>query len=106
MATLILILTYIAIRFSGPAGVKITRGEYGEAWPFTIEKGYLDCKRGSAVVFRADGITYALNGPALQRYESINTIVRDDPRVAEDRRLEGLKVSVGPIIKRGLGLCE
>ena len=105
VAVPILILTCVAI-LAEPAGVKITRSEYGEAWPFTIDEGYLDCERGSAVVFRSEGTTYGMNGPGIQTHQPIDPIWRDDPRVAGDPRLRGLKVNVGDLIDRGLELCE
>lgn len=42
----------------------VTRAEYGEQWPFTVDSGTLVCVEASAVLFRTDGGLYALNGRA------------------------------------------
>ena len=51
-----------------PTG-QITRADYGDAWPFTVEAGEVRCmnSRGPGsgdVVFIANGTTYAINGTA------------------------------------------
>lgn len=53
------------------------------------------------VTFEADGTVYAVNGIAAgQDFANIEPIWHDDPK---DR---GLKINLGPIIDRGLRLCE
>ena len=63
-----LILIPIAIMCGGcgaaPGERAITRAEFGEAWPLTVDGGVIACVDGSSVVFRADGVTYAINGTA------------------------------------------
>jgi Protein of unknown function (DUF2511) len=38
--------------------------DFGTEWPFTVNRGVLACVDGSAVVFTASGVTYALNDRA------------------------------------------
>jgi hypothetical protein len=78
-------------------GIKVTRGEYGKSWPFAVSSGRLRCEGAGAVVFTAGGQDYALNGMAADRYASIDSVWKagEDP-----------DVDAGPIIARGLTLCE
>lgn len=49
-----------------PKGVLITKAEYGEDWPYTVESGRLFCDPpGSNVVMESGGTVYALNGRAM-----------------------------------------
>lgn len=82
----------------------IACGNLGDAWPLTIERGYLRCEmRGSGsgriVVFSApSGTEYALNSPAhAVGYESDKSIRR-----SSDRRNGGLD----RLLRIGLHLCS
>ena len=90
--------------------VTITRGEYGEAWPFTVDSGVL---RGKAlgvklsngtelaeVTFTTGGKTYYANGTAkgTNRYAEL-----DDIWAAEGT---WSKKSMWPITDRGLKLAR
>lgn len=80
---------------------EISREEYGEDWPFTVESGRLECWRGSAAVFVTDGTVYQLNGVAkTMGHAPINPIWRDNPAIP------GTKISLGPMIQRALKLCS
>lgn len=80
---------------------EISREEYGESWPFTVDSGRLECWRGSAAVFVADGTVYQLNGVAKQMgHAPIDPIWRDNPAIP------GTKISLGPVIQRALTLCS
>jgi hypothetical protein len=70
------------------AARRVTASELGDRWPLTVDEGEIDCIRGpeiagrwkDAVVFRSDGKTYALNGPAKQRgHLVIDPIWKTDP---------------------------
>lgn len=90
----------------------ITRIEYGDAWPFTVDNGVLrgkpTGKRTSGgsilaeVTFTANGTTYALNGIAResQRYAEVDAVWAKDPSIP------GANKSIGPIIERGLELAR
>ena len=41
--------------------------DFGSAWPLTVDQGILACVDGSSVIFKASGITYAVNGRARGR---------------------------------------
>lgn len=56
---------------SSPPGITVSRSEYGDTWPFTIERGTLRCTDSHQSVNRplvtldsGDGIEYGLNGAA------------------------------------------
>lgn len=85
----------------------ISAEDLGDAWPFTFEEGYVACHAGNAVtVMDAEsGRMYPLNGPAKGKasalgLEPLESVWRDNPEIA------GTKVSVGPVIEQGLGLCR
>jgi len=84
-----------------PAGIQVTRAQYGDRWPFTIESGYLDCIPPGAVVFRSQSGAYAVNGLAESRgFADVDPIWRDDPVNP------GLKINIGPMIDLGLQQCH
>lgn len=92
---------------STPEGRKVTREELGEAWPFTVEEGYVDCLYIREAVFRANGVTYAVNGNAtshaeVRGYEDIHLIWRDDPRYPE----LGIKINISTITGYALQECD
>jgi hypothetical protein len=92
--------------------VTVTREEYGDAWPFTVDSGVLKgvptgqrTAGGTDLVevtFTSGGTTYALNGIArdTRKYAEIDGIWASDPNIV------GLKKNVGPIIDRGLALVK
>jgi hypothetical protein len=86
---------------SAATTVTIRRTEYGSQWPFVVDSGVLACKSGIAAVFITGTATYALNGPAMSMgYSSIDAILLPNPEIP------GLKISVGPIVSRGVALCS
>ena len=89
-----------ARRTSAPSGVQVTRAQYGDAWPFTVEQGHVDCVPYQKAVFRTRGRTYALNGLARSKYPEIDPIWRAHPE------LPGLKVNIGPMIDLALEQCR
>lgn len=89
---------------SDPRAAKVTQAEYGDRWPFTVPEGTVRCSGtagAGAVTFEAGGRTYAVNGTARTQktFPDIDPIWRDSPNGL------GLKVSIGPIIDKGLSLC-
>lgn len=106
-----------------PAGsnpLAVTAEDYGEDWPFTVPKGFVACAPpGSNVIFTAEGRgIYALNGRArglMQEtkngWKEIAEIHRDNPTFFANKELvatgaKPFKVSVGPLIEKGMKLCE
>ena len=92
--------------------VKVTESEYGKKWPFTVSEGTILCEtipnqrpNIAILTFKVGSKEYALNGLAKARMEKrgfkdIVEIWKDDPEIP------GAKVSVGPMIARGLKLAE
>lgn len=87
---------------------EVTRAEFGDEWPFTVASGTLSCdgSRGlGSVIFTApDGTRYGLNGTAQDQLglPAIDPIWRYQPGMAKYE----LRVDIGPLIDRGLALCE
>lgn len=79
----------------------MTRAQFGDSWPFTVDSGYLDCVPPSCAVFRTGSTTYGLNGLAKSRdFQDVRPIWRDDPNAP------GLKISIGPMIDLALKECQ
>jgi hypothetical protein len=78
-------------------GIEIRQAEYGDHWPFAIQRGRLRCEGTGAVILTAQGKDYAVNRMAGTRYASIQPVRKstNDP-----------KIDIGPIISRGLTLCN
>ena len=86
---------------SSSTGEAVSRSDFGEDWPLTVDSGTLQCEGAGAVTFTTeDGTTYAVNGLAsgMDRWPEIDSIWADAPG--------GLKKNIGPLIQRGLALCE
>lgn len=95
----------------GPDGKKITKQEYGEKWPLTVNEGYISC-HNSAIVFECNDKLYPVNGTAKSRYDT-NSKYNDISEIwaydDELNRLDGIqkyKKDITPIIEAGLKICE
>lgn len=89
----------------GCGGGNVSSDEFGADWPLTVDSGDLRCEGsdgfGAVVLTDPDGNEYGVNGVALsQGYPPIDPIWKDNPELA------GLKISIGPLIDRGLSLCK
>lgn len=87
--------------------LEIGAQQYGENWPLRVERGKLACEQ-NAVTSEADGIIYAINGRTQTEnnrngsgWANSKNIRRYDPQGA----MYGL-IDIGPLIQRGLALCE
>ncbi len=83
----------------------LRRADFGDRWPFTVEQGYVMCVSGSAVVFRANDATYAINGQASgmaarNGFRPAEDIWRENPSIP------GTRINIKPVIDAGLALCE
>lgn len=85
----------------------ISAEDFGDAWPFTFDEGYVACHAGNAItVMDAEtGRMYPLNGAAKGKanalgLDDLEAVWLDNPEIA------GTKVSVGVVIERGSYLCK
>jgi hypothetical protein len=78
---------------------RVTRAQFGDEWPFTVDGGVLRRYPIGGVTFKANGTEYAVNGLAKgQGFKDVKEIWADDPET-------GLRKNIGPIIDRGLELA-
>lgn len=85
----------------------IDQETFGAEWPFTQPEMHLACLQGSAVVVMDvnTGAMYPVNGIASGKAASMGMQPLD--QVWQDSTdIPGTKVSVGPVIERGLALCN
>jgi hypothetical protein len=83
-----------------PSG-EVSRAEFGDTWPLSVESGVLRCLEGRLVVFDADdGKTYAVNGTAsgTKRWPEIREL-------SVPGEIEGMIKDLTPLLDRGLALC-
>jgi uncharacterized membrane protein len=86
-------------RVGARKSIRVSRSQFGEEWPFTVEEGILRGRGWGSVTFKARGEEFAVNGVAKgQGFKDIEVIWANDPET-------GLKKNIGPIIERGLELC-
>lgn len=85
-----------------PNEAMMSKGELGKDWPLTVEEGIVRCEGASEVYFTAEGRTYAVNGMAM----TVSDLPEIDAIWADNPDIKGLKINIGPIIDRGLELCN
>jgi hypothetical protein len=87
-----------------PGGKQVSRAQFGDKWPLSIERGTLHCKgskASGAVTLFADGITYALNLNAQDSgYAQPGALWLDD------KDNPGSKLPMGPLVVEGMKLCQ
>jgi hypothetical protein len=94
---------------------EISIEDFGEKWPFTVDKGVLKCD-GAAVTFSVEGKVYPVNGVASQKtvYQLEDIWAYDDKMIQEfiDAGMNEAEIqpkprkSIAPIIDAGLELCN
>src|SRR4051794_34994837 len=85
---------------------RVSSNGMGKKWPLKVNNGTLHCDGSGGVgdvTITVGGTTYALNGAAKS-----HTNAKDiRPIWANDAHLGfGLKKDIGPLIQRGLRLCQ
>jgi hypothetical protein len=107
IASVSVVLSLAIVACAGTPGAEgksesVSRADFGEDWPLTVDSGVLSCEDGGYVYFTADGTRYAVNGFAMTKGDAprINTIWANDPTGLSPRK------NIGPLIDRGLALCE
>lgn len=85
----------------------ISAEDFGDAWPFTFEEAYVACHAGRAVtVMDAEsGRMYPVNGAASGKASALGLDALDSVW-RESAEIPGTKVSVAPVIEKGLTLCQ
>lgn len=81
--------------------IRVTRAEFGDAWPFTVPEGALRCQtdrqRKYVTLDTGDGIWYGLNGSAKDfGFPDSASILK--PGIVGN--------NLQPFIARGLTLCK
>jgi hypothetical protein len=98
-----------------PRALTIDADAYGETWPLKVTKGQIKCEDVTkveqypqkAVLFEAEGSTYALNGSAktaASRDGKDWKDAREITRYNSGGMMYGL-MNIGPLIETGLKLC-
>lgn len=85
----------------------IDQETFGAEWPFTQPEMHLACLQGSAVVVMDvnTGAMYPVNGIASGKANSMAMEPLESVWL-DSTEFPGAKVSVGPVIERGLALCN
>ncbi|MEO1819449.1 DUF2511 domain-containing protein [Pseudomonas sp.] len=85
----------------------IDQETFGAEWPFTQPEMHLACLQGSAVVVMDvnTGAMYPVNGIASGKANSMAMEPLESVWL-DSTEFPGTKVSVGPVIERGLALCN
>jgi len=93
------------------ASVRVTKAQYGEDWPFTVDEGVLACeniKGDKTVTLTANGITYIVNSlPKGTETRGNKKFVRILGAIwAKNPKGPAPYKPIGAIIDRGLSLCR
>jgi|GEM_PF-1278048 len=89
----------------GDSGLQVSKAQYGDAWPFAVDEGVVDCVKSSggrvhSAIFKTGGKVYGLNVVAEGRdYLPLEPIWRNDPQ------RPGQPLSLDPMIKLALEQC-
>jgi hypothetical protein len=103
----------IGFSITSHAGSAVVSAEdLGDKWPLTIDSVVLRCKphpnneKAKMVWFSIDASHfYALNGTAISNAEKHGWIKDIKPIWKKDPKYPEIRVSVGPLIEKGLSLC-
>ena len=97
----------------------ISRSEYLEKWPFTVEDGLLKCEAQGIVTFVTNGVEYAVNGlatasgfadidPIWEYNEKLNQRMADSAGISLEQYMQEqtvLRINIGTVLDDGLKLC-
>ena len=79
---------------------QVTRADFGDDWPLTVESGMLACEGTDSITFRTGGKTYAVNEAGASSFgEPIGPIWADDPIAGAGKK------DLSPLEDAGLKLC-
>ena len=86
---------------------EVTKQQFGEEWPLSVERGILVCEPIRAVVLMANGHSFAVNGTAKSgRYESIDSIWRYQPAYAFEKAVKKLSEEQRRDVFAAIVACE
>jgi hypothetical protein len=105
MRTLTTALLLLALIACGPSGREVTRAEFGDAWPLTIERATVDCDAQGRAILKTRAPdptgTWALTGAAQQYgYPPIDPFWRENPGIP------GTRVPLTELIRLALEQCR
>jgi hypothetical protein len=99
LAVVVLLVVVPSGGLAADSGTLVSRAEMGERWPFKVSSGLLRCERGSEVTFQADGTSYTLTrGVVNGAHADVGSLLLDASGGAEK--------DLGPLVERGLRLCD
>ena len=83
-------------------------------WPLTIDGGVLTCTSGAVFITDQDGEMWPLNGKARSHHVRFGAKPAVEPVWRVDQKLMDafpdsgatFRVNIGPLVKRGLSLCD
>ena len=75
-------------------------------WPLTIAGGVLTCTTGAVFITDQDGEMWPLNGKARSYHARFGAKPELEPIWRVNRKLAPMRIDMGPLIKRGLALCD
>jgi hypothetical protein len=112
MEKLFFLLTLYIFSSATSAGVAVINTyNFSGEWPLTVSAGKLECEKVSGspdaqlVTLTTGGTTYAVNGMARGYAEKRGWVAIDEIWKA-DPEFPKLKVTIGPLIDKGLDLCK
>ena len=96
---MILVVLLVAFASREPSR-RVTRAEFGPAWPLTLDSAVLTCAYGREITVTSRGTTYSLNGPVEHgAYDAVGPIWADAASGAG-------KADLAPLIDAGMRLCD
>ena len=90
---------------SNPAVVSPDTWTDGD-WPLTIDGGVLTCTTGAVFITDQDGEMWPLNGKARSHHARFGAKPGLEPIWRVNQKLAPMRIDIGPLIKRGLALCD
>ena len=84
----------------------VSRAEFGEKWPLTVDEGELHCSRSKVTFTTTDGKVYAVNGTAKAEFPPIDPIWKTASLPLDYKPLERLPEQARRAIFAGLVNCE
>lgn len=85
----------------------VTRAEMGKDWPLSVNSGEVSCegtKDSGALFFTHNGKRYGINGVALTGNRALD--IRESSFWANDPKIAGTKISIGPLMEKARSACN